>query len=93
MARGAASRRSCDAAVCRGRPKGDLSDPSAPPLVEAVDVSRTFHVGHGRARREIRALDGVSLSAVADRTHAIVGESGAGDPGAPPFGGAVVRGA
>jgi len=53
-------------------------DPGVPPLLEAVDVTKTFQVGHGRARREIRALDGVSLAVVPGRTHAIVGESGAG---------------
>ena len=59
-----------------------LSTPSADlaPLLEARDVSRVFHVSAGmlRARRTLRAVDGVSLSVRPGEVLALVGESGCG---------------
>jgi peptide/nickel transport system ATP-binding protein len=50
------------------------------PLLEARDVSRVFHVSAGmlRARRTLRAVDGVSLTVRPGEVLALVGESGCG---------------
>ena len=50
------------------------------PLLEARDVSRTFQVSAGmlRARRTLRAVDGVSLTVRPGEVLALVGESGCG---------------
>lgn len=42
------------------------------------DIARTFQLGHGRNKRQVRAVDGVSLRLEAGRTLAVVGESGSG---------------
>jgi peptide/nickel transport system ATP-binding protein len=49
-------------------------------LLEARDVSRVFHVGQGmlRAKRALRAVDGVSLAVRSGEVLALVGESGCG---------------
>jgi peptide/nickel transport system ATP-binding protein len=50
------------------------------PLLEARDVSRTFQISAGmlRARRTLRAVDGVSLAVRPGEVLALVGESGCG---------------
>ena len=49
-------------------------------MLEARDVSRTFHVSRGfmRGKRPLRAVNGVSLSIAAGEVVALVGESGCG---------------
>ena len=50
-------------------------DRSAAPVVEAVDLRKTYRLGHGR---ELVAVDGVSLSLAAGEVVGVVGESGSG---------------
>src|SRR5215469_13609575 len=54
---------------------------SGTPIVQTVDVSRYFAVGHGRVGRMrpvLKAIDGVSLSIRRGETLALVGETGSG---------------
>src|SRR5204862_803860 len=51
------------------------------PLVEVRDLVKVFPAGEsvfGRAHREVRAVDGVSLDIAAGETLGLVGESGSG---------------
>src|SRR2546423_10390195 len=51
------------------------------PLVEVRDLVKVFPAGEslfGRASREVRAVDGVSLDIAAGETLGLVGESGCG---------------
>ncbi|MFO1038168.1 MAG: dipeptide ABC transporter ATP-binding protein [Geminicoccaceae bacterium] len=51
------------------------------PLLEAIDLGKTFKVGGGlfsRDRRELQAVDGVSLEVIKGETLGLVGESGCG---------------
>ncbi|MGK3954328.1 ATP-binding cassette domain-containing protein [Microbacterium sp. I2] len=47
-------------------------------VVELDDVSVTFSSGVGRARREVRAMSGVSFAVAPGETLGLVGESGSG---------------
>ncbi|MEU7858528.1 ABC transporter ATP-binding protein [Nonomuraea sp. NPDC049141] len=78
------TRRLLDAAPARhtGRLRpasGARPDPAtAPAVLRAHALTKTYHLrGRGR-RRELRALDGADLIVRKGTTHAIVGESGAG---------------
>src|SRR5215469_11942374 len=54
---------------------------SGTPIVQTVDVSRYFAVGHGRVGRMrpiLKAVDGVSLEIRRGETLALVGETGSG---------------
>ncbi|MFT4306329.1 MAG: ABC transporter ATP-binding protein [Microbacterium sp.] len=55
-------------------------DPATEPVLRADDIRKTFRLtaGFGRERRELTAVDGVSLTVAAGRTLGIVGESGSG---------------
>jgi oligopeptide/dipeptide ABC transporter ATP-binding protein len=57
-----------------------MAPETRPPLLEVNDLVRHFRVGSGfgRAARELRAVDGVSLSVEAGETLGVVGESGCG---------------
>jgi oligopeptide/dipeptide ABC transporter ATP-binding protein len=57
-----------------------VADTQEPPVVETVDVSRYFSVGHGRIghRPVLKAVDGVSLAIRRGETLALVGETGSG---------------
>lgn len=48
------------------------------PVIELNDVSVTFSSGIGPARREVRAMSGVSFAIAAGETLGLVGESGSG---------------
>src|SRR5256885_15447187 len=51
------------------------------PLVEVRDLVKVFPAGEsvfGRAHREVRAVDGISLDIAAGETLGLVGESGSG---------------
>jgi oligopeptide transport system ATP-binding protein len=51
------------------------------PIIQTVDVSRHFSVGHGRVGRHrpvLKAVDGVSLEIRGGETLALVGETGSG---------------
>ncbi|MCR8725492.1 ABC transporter ATP-binding protein [Frigidibacter sp. ROC022] len=50
------------------------------PIVEAVDLTQTYHVGGGlfRAKQPLHAVSELSFSIAAGRTLAVVGESGSG---------------
>ena len=51
------------------------------PIIETVDVSKHFSVGHdglGRSKTTLKAVDGVSLTIRRGQTLALVGETGSG---------------
>ncbi len=48
------------------------------PLLEARGLSNTFASGRGRGRREVRAVQDVSIAIEPGQTHGLVGESGSG---------------
>lgn len=48
------------------------------PLLEAQGLSKTFRSGRGSGRREVRAVQDVSIAIEAGQTHGLVGESGSG---------------
>jgi ABC-type glutathione transport system ATPase component len=48
------------------------------PLLEAHGLSKTFASGRGRGRREVHAVQDVSIVVEAGKTHGLVGESGSG---------------
>ncbi len=52
--------------------------PEQDPIVEAVDVRKSFSVRSGHGRRSVTALDGVSFQVPRGSSMAIVGESGSG---------------
>ena len=57
------------------------TQPGAPPLLEAVDLSKHYRVGSALSRggrRTVRAVDSVSFSIHAGETLGLVGESGCG---------------
>ena len=47
-------------------------------LLDARGLVKTFSSGHGGGRREVRAVQDVSIAVEAGRTHGLVGESGSG---------------
>ena len=57
-----------------------MTAPSAPPLLETVDLARHFAVRNALGRRvgALRAVDGVSLAVWPGETLGLVGESGCG---------------
>ncbi len=48
------------------------------PLLDAHGLSKTFRSGRGSGRREVRAVQDVSLAIEPGQTHGLVGESGSG---------------
>jgi ABC-type glutathione transport system ATPase component len=48
------------------------------PLLDARGLGKTFSSGRGRSRREVRAVQDVSLTIAPGETHGLVGESGSG---------------
>jgi len=48
------------------------------PLLDARGLSKTFSSGRGAGRREVRAVQDVSLAIEPGQTHGLVGESGSG---------------
>jgi ABC-type glutathione transport system ATPase component len=48
------------------------------PLLDARSLSKTFSSGRGAGRREVRAVQDVSLAIEPGQTHGLVGESGSG---------------
>ena len=48
------------------------------PLLEARGLTKTFRSGRGSGRREVRAVQDVSLAIEPGQTHGLVGESGSG---------------
>jgi len=48
------------------------------PLLEAHGLSKTFRSGRGSSRREVRAVQDVSIAIEPGQTHGLVGESGSG---------------
>jgi ABC-type glutathione transport system ATPase component len=48
------------------------------PLLQASGLSKTFSSGRGTGRREVRAVQDVSLALERGQTHGLVGESGSG---------------
>jgi len=57
-----------------------VTETAAPPILEARDLSRAFHVGQGifAAPKKITAVDGVSLALRPGEVLGVVGESGCG---------------
>jgi len=47
-------------------------------LLDARGLSKTFSSGRGRSRREVRAVQDVSVGIASGQTHGLVGESGSG---------------
>ena len=50
----------------------------AEPLLDARGLSKTFASGRGSGRREVRAVQDVSIAIEPGQTHGLVGESGSG---------------
>jgi ABC-type glutathione transport system ATPase component len=48
------------------------------PLLDARGLSKTFRSGRGSGRREVRAVQDVSIAIEPGQTHGLVGESGSG---------------
>ena len=48
------------------------------PLLDARDLSKTFRSGRGAGRREVPAVQDVSIAIEPGETHGLVGESGSG---------------
>ena len=48
------------------------------PLLDARGLCKTFRSGRGSGRREVRAVQDVSLAIATGQTHGLVGESGSG---------------
>ncbi|RMI06804.1 ABC transporter ATP-binding protein [Cellulomonas triticagri] len=59
-------------------PAAPAAVPPAAPVLELVDVRKAFPLPRGGDRREVVAVDGVSLRVERGRTYALVGESGSG---------------
>ena len=55
-----------------------MSVDAAAPLLDVQDLRVSFTVRRGRAKKVVKAVDGVSLSIVPGRTLGLVGESGCG---------------